>query len=189
MRLNDTLTNKAMKYFEIYNVEMNEETNILKITKDSKRARFGVKMVVHLRFRSTEAMHEYFVKTWVASMEKQQAYEKAKAAAKASAVNPFKVGDLMYDSWGYDQTNIDFFQVVEVGKKSVKVRKISQNYVKSAGMDCEYVSPAVDQFISEPILKMVKVYVGDQTGTVSICIGGLMKYTQGEKGVYQSHYA
>src|SRR6476620_177167 len=98
MRLNDTLTNKAMKYFEIYNVEMNEETNILKITKDSKRARFGVKMVVHLRFRSTEAMNEYCVKTWVDGMEKQQAYEKGKAAAKASAVNPFKVGDLMYDS-------------------------------------------------------------------------------------------
>lgn len=42
----------------------------------------------------------------------------------AEKVNEFgvKVGDIFYMSWGYDQTNVDFYQVTElVGKQSVKV--------------------------------------------------------------------
>lgn len=36
-----------------------------------------------------------------------------------------KVGDLFYSSWGYEQTNVDFFQVVAlVGKKSVRVKEV-----------------------------------------------------------------
>lgn len=37
-----------------------------------------------------------------------------------------KVGDLFCSSWGYDQTNIDFFQVVAlVGSASVRVRQVN----------------------------------------------------------------
>ena len=37
-----------------------------------------------------------------------------------------KVGDVFYSSWGYEQTNVDFFQVVAlVGKKSVRIREVN----------------------------------------------------------------
>lgn len=37
-----------------------------------------------------------------------------------------KVGDLFHASWGYDQTNNDFFQVIAlVGASSVRVREVS----------------------------------------------------------------
>ena len=35
-----------------------------------------------------------------------------------------KVGDVFYYSWGYDQTNIEFFQVVAVTAKTVSIREI-----------------------------------------------------------------
>ena len=36
-----------------------------------------------------------------------------------------KVGDLFYSSWGYDQTNVDFFQVVALsGESSVRLRPV-----------------------------------------------------------------
>ena len=35
--------------------------------------------------------------------------------------NPVKVNDIFYTSWGYDQTNIDFYMVVDITKSSVKV--------------------------------------------------------------------
>lgn len=35
-----------------------------------------------------------------------------------------KVGDIFVATWGYDQTNANFFQVVKVGAKSVSVREI-----------------------------------------------------------------
>lgn len=47
--------------------------------------------------------------------------------APAAPVNAFgvKVGDLFHSSWGYDQTNNDYFQVVAlVGKSSVRVREV-----------------------------------------------------------------
>jgi hypothetical protein len=54
-----------------------------------------------------------------------------------------KVGDIFYESWGYDQTNIDFCQVVEVSKtsKTAKCRMMTQEVDHAAGWLCEYVKP------------------------------------------------
>lgn len=36
-----------------------------------------------------------------------------------------KVGDIFFMSWGYDQTNVNFFQVIElVGEKMVRIREV-----------------------------------------------------------------
>jgi len=39
---------------------------------------------------------------------------------------PVKVGSIFQCSWGYDQTNVDFYEVLEISKsgKTVKVRQI-----------------------------------------------------------------
>ena len=37
-----------------------------------------------------------------------------------------KVGDILYDSWGYDQTNIDYYEVVRTSKASVWIRSIAR---------------------------------------------------------------
>lgn len=43
-----------------------------------------------------------------------------------------KVGDIFSASWGYDQTNLNFFQVVKIcGKESVRVREVSLPRVNS----------------------------------------------------------
>jgi len=48
------------------------------------------------------------------------------AAAPEANKYGVKVGDLFRASWGYEQTNVDFFQVVElVGESSVRVREVS----------------------------------------------------------------
>ena len=51
----------------------------------------------------------------------------AAPAKKKEKVNKYgvKVGDLFYISWGYEQTNVDFFQVIELkGEASVIVREV-----------------------------------------------------------------
>lgn len=37
-----------------------------------------------------------------------------------------KLGDIFVCSWGYDQTNVDFYKVVGVTAKSVKIQKWTQ---------------------------------------------------------------
>lgn len=52
---------------------------------------------------------------------------------KAEKKNVFgvKVGDIFSASWGYEQTNNDFFQVIAlVGKKSVRVREVNLPIVR-----------------------------------------------------------
>jgi hypothetical protein len=39
-----------------------------------------------------------------------------------------QIGDIFRTSWGYDQTNVEFFQVVARSAKSVKLRRISMRY-------------------------------------------------------------
>lgn len=48
-------------------------------------------------------------------------------AEKAAWTNPAKVGDLLYTSWGYDQTNVEFYAVTRVSGKRVWVREIAQD--------------------------------------------------------------
>jgi hypothetical protein len=55
---------------------------------------------------------------------KEQKEPKAKAKEKVNKYG-VKVGDLYSASWGYEQTNVDFFQVVElVGETMVRVKEV-----------------------------------------------------------------
>ena len=76
----------------------------------------------------------------------RQAFNEAYAAKqKAVKKNPhtLEVGDLMYTSWGYDQTNVDFFEVTELhGKTMVTVEAIGSRTVRTeAEWGANYVAP------------------------------------------------
>lgn len=65
-------------------------------------------------------------------------------AARRQVVNAFrhdaKVGDIFRSSWGYDQTNIDYYQVVAlVGQHFAMVREIQQQSEETAYMQGECV--------------------------------------------------
>lgn len=60
-----------------------------------------------------------------------------KPAPIAPAVNKYgvKVGDLFHTSWGYDQTNNDFFQVIALcGESSVRVREVYPPLIGTEGI-------------------------------------------------------
>lgn len=61
-----------------------------------------------------------------------------------------KVGDVFLCSWGYDQTNTDFYQAVGLTKASVKVRRIRHSVVET-GMMCGQSTPIVNSFIGDEI--------------------------------------
>ena len=60
-----------------------------------------------------------------------------KKAEKAEKVNKYgvKVGDVFYMNWGYEQTNIDYFQVVAlVGEASVRIRHVLPTVIDTDGV-------------------------------------------------------
>lgn len=72
-----------------------------------------------------------------AKAEKKEATKTAKKAAKKEVNNKYgvKVGDFFSCSWGYEQTNVNFFQVIElVGTTSVRVREVYPKMIAEEGI-------------------------------------------------------
>lgn len=101
-----------------------------------------------------------------AHFEAWQANEAAKRerAAKAKAgvaAHDVKVGDVFRASWGYDQTNIDYFECTKlIGKTMMEVRQIACEREDAGCFDQYKVVPALGQYIGEPERKKIQVWKG-----------------------------
>lgn len=76
-------------------------------------------------------------------------------AATLETTHGCLVGDIFYASWGYDQTNVDWYQVVGVTRANIKVKPIGSWIVDGRVM------PAVDEFLdaeAAPVTKRVRTY-------------------------------
>ena len=121
------------------------------------------------RFRSYQEMKEFvdYKKKLVLEREKdeQELKENRKKIKEEifKIENHYQVGDIIVNSWGYEQTNVEFYQVTRVLNMTIEVREILQKVEEgsyySHGMACN-VLPRKDDFIekAEPFLLYVKVY-------------------------------
>ncbi len=110
---------------------------------------------------------------------------KAEKKAKANeAFKDVKVGDIFYTSWGYDQTNVEFYKLMVLKGKTGTFQALSSETVEgSEGMMSAKVVPG-DKFISKPFTSRITGDVATQ-----------MKYgqraykTDAKKEHYSSWYA
>lgn len=117
-----------------YIITKNEQFNSLEVAfngKPSEEVRNALKSI-HYKWHSVKKVwygysDEETLKS-VLSGEKAKHKEVVKTIKKTEIkpIHSLKVGDLLYGSWGYEQTNVTFVQVVAlVGKMFVKVREVS----------------------------------------------------------------
>lgn len=70
------------------------------------------------------------------------------------------VGDIFVNSWGYDQTNVDAYQVVRLSKAYAFLAPIEVREVPgSSGMMCRKVEPVKDKFIAGAVVPQMRVRV------------------------------
>jgi len=110
-----------------------------------------------------------------------------------------KVGDIFYESWGYDQTNIDFCKVVAISPtgKTVKCQMMSEKIVKTEGY-----APMAEEVVPDKVYPedgTFRLYVRTRSnGEVSLV--GQYPYCHSDtrmgyftrwegRPLYQSHYA
>ena len=114
----------------------------------------------HYYYRSVEArdkaVEDYFDGIQ-ASMDRKAAYKAKQKAEKEEAVESIKVGDIYYTSGGYDQTNVEFFQILEKKGKKVTMVKLAQVYDEKSRefYAADYVKPNPFKRIGKPFTKMV----------------------------------
>lgn len=137
-------------------------------------------------FRNQQAAYDYAEKY----LEGQRETARMKAEWRKEQrefTTSLVVGDILYTSWGYDQTNVEWFQVLEVkpSGKTVIIREICGESVEDAGWMCGYTMPLKDRFVkdSKPMTKRVRK--GD-----AITIDQVRNaYKWGGKRKYWSSYA
>jgi hypothetical protein len=74
----------------------------------------------------------------------------------------YVAGDILYSSWGYDQTNVDFYEVTGVLGKQITLRAVGSKVVRSSP-GIEYVVAQPGRFTGPPMKKLVQ-----QGGVVKI---------------------
>jgi len=87
----------------------------------------------HHSYKNAEQRAEH-VAAFHRSLQQSADYRAKKAAEKRAWVNTAKVGDILNTSWGYDQTNVDFFVVTKVSGKRVWVREIAADIEQTGFM-------------------------------------------------------
>jgi hypothetical protein len=112
-----------------------------------------------------ERQNEY-QKRW-RDKQKEASVKEERKANRVLTSNPLKVGDILVSSWGWEQTNVDFYQIISVKGLSVTFRpinsnlKVDDNFQSMSGR----VTAKKDSFVanSEPITKRVMTYNGGQS--------------------------
>ena len=91
-----------------------------------------------------------------AEREKVKAARRAeRLSAKKAKPNLFRVGMIFENSWGYDQTNVDYYQVVRLTPRGCYIRPIgSKSVVGSDGFMSDRVVPDKDRFTGPEVFKV-----------------------------------
>jgi len=106
------------------------------------------KPVSFIKFPNDEK-RDNFVKYAITEEKELMEEKRALAEIRKNAKHPYKVGDILTGSWGYDQTNVDAFQVTELKGKSLILKRIGFESVDgSDGFMCDRVLPVKDDFVT-----------------------------------------
>lgn len=103
----------------------------------------------HGRFTNEAARADYISETLKRRQEwKQRRTEERKQ--RKTYHHDLKVGDILYTSWGYDQTNVDYYQVVRTTPCTVDIRPIASDVTDTGFMQGSSL-PIKDHFTGDVI--------------------------------------
>ena len=101
---------------------------------------------------ATEEKREKYVQERLLTVLVRETDKKVVAARKKAAKeagHPYKTGTILYGSWGYDQTNIDYWQITRTTGKTLFLRRIHSEITKSTGWASAKVVALKDEFYEE----------------------------------------
>lgn len=94
----------------------------------------------HYRFRN-EAHRDRQIRETTESRRQSLDSKRQKLDERRTFQHGLQVGDILVSSWGYDQTNVDFYEVVSVTEREVGIREIAGKVIRNDGSGSESVMP------------------------------------------------
>ncbi len=111
----------------------------------------------HFQF-SNDRQRDSYISEWVENLSNILKQKIAKREKSNAFEHDYEVGDILCDEWGWDQSNVDFYQVVAVKtKKTIMVRKLEKNSKPAREPMCEWATPMLNYFSSDEVAKRVLV--------------------------------
>lgn len=119
------------------------------------------------RFNDIDSLKKK-INTSISNLMSWEDAKKERKEKKKTEILDIKVGDLFVSSWGYEQTNVDFYQCIDVKGKTFTIRPIACKTVEDSTMShgmADNVVPVKDAFLEDleryPILKKRSLKISD----------------------------
>lgn len=106
-------------------------------------------------FRKPERREEH-IREFFTNYRDRLARKAAVKSARVAWVPTYKVGDIFRTCWGYEQTNVEYFEIIEIKGKHAILREICQESVETGWLQGKC-APLPGQFAAPR-------YAGDDRG-------------------------
>lgn len=153
------------------------------------------KPFIYTRFKTVERMKEAVSQNIQSDNLSHQNAIKNKEEQKARIKkfrDQLEIGTILYTSWGYEQTNVDFYQVIEKSGAYCVIRELKQAYDATGSMQ-GYVVPLPNEFTSkEPMKKKIMdnyIVIHQSANAIVLDFELLPTGTKVYKRCYTSSYA
>jgi hypothetical protein len=95
---------------------------------------------------------------YIKEIRKREEFVRSRNEARKSQIKSLtpNVGDILYESWGYDQTNVNFYEVLEVLGVMVVIREVPSRQVSDDGDGTVKVVAVPGRYIGQPMRKKIK---------------------------------
>lgn len=138
----------------------------------------SAKAAINCYYTSTTRRDERLT-NWLSARE-AEIQRKKQQRIDANKPRDVEVDDVLRSSWGYDQTNIDYYQVIAlIGKSMVELRQIAAINTQLGDMRGESV-PDINNFIGQPFKKRC---VGKSVSLNSFSSASLLEPISVDNGV------
>ena len=104
-----------------------------------------------------------------------------------AALPAYQVGAIVYDTWGYEQTNVDFYCIVKRSGTMVTLLPMKYHASEETSFMSNTVTPTELDLLAEPIRRKIKSYDGKEAGLGIRSYGWAQLWDGHPKTV--SHYA
>lgn len=122
----------------------------------------------------------------------RQAKVNARRQARRDFVNPYQVGHVLHSSWGYEQTNVEFYEVVAVRPTSIQLREIAGTLKTDGELAMSGSKTArPGEYVAEPkwVTIQICVYEGNVSHHVPSPLHGYLYPTKPGQSIGCSWYA
>jgi hypothetical protein len=95
---------------------------------------------------------------YIKEIREREEFVRSRNEARKSQIKSLtpNVGDILYESWGYDQTNVNFYEVLEVLGVMVVIREVPSRQVSDDGDGTVKVVAVPGRYIGQPMRKKIK---------------------------------